>query len=515
MENMFIKADRDYMTNILDKLTFGELLIPEFQRDFVWEKRQMINLFDSIVKGFPIGSIILWSPQTDDFESFKTIGGVKIKVSNLPHYYVLDGRQRLTTLLSVLSDKGENKNSIYVDLNDFSIIGKGKSNPKLLRLCDAFDSYSIVDYIEKIKGLGLDETEVKKYADRAKKINKILMSYSIGYITVNGGGIDDAVEIFSRLNSQGTSISPDFMIQALTFNSKTHFKFGDAVREIQEELEMYNFSSLKRDVILKCVANYTQKAFIDAKTEDIIHLDNLPAVMEDVKRAIISAVKFLYIKCNVIDVKLLPYTYQLIMLALFFKENKEVNYREEELKKWFYYTSYTNYFTNTSLARIRANILEFEEFSRGFMDSPIDYSLEVDIERSWDTPISLGAVNTCCFALSQLHIKKHAQNVQLVPFAIPQTGKKRIFNTIWCTNKSQLKQLKSLFLGKKDLSDDELKPFGLNNKMLQLYRNRNFSKFAVERMALLTYTEKQYVKNAFGQISHIRYSINLVGLEKK
>ena len=511
---MFIKADRDYMTNILDKLTSGELLIPEFQRDFVWEKRQMIDLFDSIVKGFPIGSIILWSPQTDDFDSFKTIGGIEIETSSLTHCYVLDGRQRLTTLLSVLSDKGENKDLIYIDLNDFSIMGKGKSDPKLLRLCDAFDSYSIVDYIERIKGLGLDETDVKRYADRAKKINKILMSYSIGYITVNGGGIDDAVEIFSRLNSQGTTISPDFMIQALTFNSKTHFKFGDAVREIQEELEEYNFSSLKRDVILKCVANYTSKAFIDAKTEDIIHLDNLPTVMEDVKRTVVSAVKFLNRQCNVIDVKLLPYTYQLIMLALYFKENKETNNKEEELKKWFYYTSYTNYFTNTSLARIRGNILEFEKFSKGLLDSPIDYSSELSIERSWDTPISLGAVNTCCFVMSQLYIKKHTSDIQLVPFAIPQTGKKRIFNTIWCTNKSQIKRLRNVFTGKLLLTDEELKPFGLSNKMILLYKERKLADFLTERMVALTCIERNYVRNIIGSNCQVHYSMNLIDIRK-
>lgn len=510
MENMFIKADRDYMVTILDKLASGELVIPEFQRDFIWDKRQMVDLFDSIVKGFPIGSIILWSPQTDNFESFKNIGGVKVKTSNLPHSYVLDGRQRLTTLLSVLSDKGDNRDLIYIDLCDFSIIGKGKSDPKLLRLCDAYDSYSVVDYIEKIKNLGLEETDVRMYAERAKKINKILMSYSIGYITVYGGGIDDAVEIFSRLNSQGTSISPDFMIQALTFNSKTHFKFGDAIREIQEELEPYNFSTLKRDVILKCVANYTPKAFIDAKTEDIIHLDNLPDVMEDVKRTVVCAVKFLYNKCNVVDVKLLPYTYQLIMLALYFKENKEGNYKEEELIKWFYYTSYTNYFTNTSLARIRNDISVFEYYSKGLIEFPIDYSLELDIIRKWDAPISLGAVNTCCFALSQLRFKQHGKNVQLLPFVIPKTGKKRVFNTVWCTSKNQVKILKSVFGGQKTLSDDDLENYGLNNEMLQLYRKEKMEDFVNERMKLLVFHEKQYVKYVLGPQVRINYTFNLL-----
>lgn len=75
---MHIKAERDYMSTILEKVTNGEFLIPEFQRDFVWEKRQMIALFDSIIKGFPIGSIILWAPQNDEFDHINNIGGVTI-----------------------------------------------------------------------------------------------------------------------------------------------------------------------------------------------------------------------------------------------------------------------------------------------------------------------------------------------------------------------------------------------------------------------------------------------------
>lgn len=514
MENMYIKADRDYMTTILDKVADGKYLIPEFQRDFIWDKRQMIDLFDSIVKGFPIGSIILWSPQKDNFDSFDVIGGVKIKKSSLPHYYILDGRQRLTTLISVLSEKGENKDFIYVDLKDFTILGRGKNNPILLRLSDAFDSYAIVDYIERIKNLGLDESEVKEYAEKAKRLNRILISYQIGYIVVNGGGIDDAVEIFSRLNSQGTSISPDFMIQALTFNSKTHFKFGDAIKDIQEELDPYNFSSLKRDVILKCVGNYTQKAFIDARTEDIILLDNLPDVMNEVKRSVVSAVKFLYEECRVVDVKLLPYTYQLIMLALFFKENKTVGYRGDELRKWFYYTSYTNYFTNTSLARIRYDIYEFERFSSGLNEEPINYG-EVQIERAWNTPVSLGAVNTCCFVLSQLSLRKISRNMSLIPYAIPKTGKKRLFNTIWCVNKSQLKLLKSLFLGNKECSDEELQPFALDNEMLNLYQKGKIDDFATKRMVKLVVIEKQFIKDVLKTKQTIPYRIDMVGLQTK
>lgn len=498
MENMHIKAERDYMSTILEKVTNGEFLIPEFQRDFVWEKRQMIALFDSIIKGFPIGSIILWAPQNDEFDHINNIGGVTIEKCSNPRFYVLDGRQRLTTLLSVLSEKGDNCDSMYVDLNDFSILGKRNKDKKLLKLSSAFDSYAIVDYIESLKEQGCDDAETKVYADRAKKLNKILMSYEIGYITVNGGGIDDAVEIFSRLNSQGTNISPDFMIQALTFNSKTHFRFGDEIQEILDELDKYNFSSLKRDIILKCVANYTDKAFIDVKTEDIIKINDLPLVMQDVKRSVKEAVKFLYKECFVIDVKLLPYTYQLVMLALFFKHNKEVNIiQKEKLKKWFFYTSYTNYFTNTSLSNIRKDIDKFRLFSEENVFDPIDYNLSIsEVKRNGKDEIKLGSVSSCCFVLSSLSRLEASPKAKLIPFTIPNTGNKKVFNTIWCTSLSQRNQLDKCFKSKVEIQSEEwYAKFSLNCDLMALYRANNLIAFYKKRCRLLTDNETGFLND--------------------
>ena len=46
----------------------GLLRIPAFQRDFVWSFNDMLDLFDSLKKGFPIGSIMLWIPENNNFK---------------------------------------------------------------------------------------------------------------------------------------------------------------------------------------------------------------------------------------------------------------------------------------------------------------------------------------------------------------------------------------------------------------------------------------------------------------
>ena len=38
----------------------GEIRIPHFQRDFRWQRQDVVRLFDSIVRGYPVGSLLLW-----------------------------------------------------------------------------------------------------------------------------------------------------------------------------------------------------------------------------------------------------------------------------------------------------------------------------------------------------------------------------------------------------------------------------------------------------------------------
>lgn len=216
---MNILSDRDYIINILEKVKSGEYAVPQLQRDFVWSAKQVIDLFDSMMKGYPIGSLILWKPELAEFNCLNQLGGLSIeKYSSLERQYVLDGRQRLTALISSLCAGGAYFGNICINLEDMQIINvpTGRSRkPHILALGTAFDTYELVEYIEGLKQSLLPEDKIKRYVDQAKRINRILLSYELGFIRVIGGGIDDAVEVYSRLNSQTTQISPDYMLQAL------------------------------------------------------------------------------------------------------------------------------------------------------------------------------------------------------------------------------------------------------------------------------------------------------------
>ena len=62
------------ITELINDVKRGLIKIPQFQRNFIWSKEKAANLMDSIVKGYPIGTIILWKTK-------ETLRSVRIRRS--------------------------------------------------------------------------------------------------------------------------------------------------------------------------------------------------------------------------------------------------------------------------------------------------------------------------------------------------------------------------------------------------------------------------------------------------
>lgn len=99
------------IADAVKKVQVGDLVLPAIQREFVWEEPQIVRLFDSLLRGYPIGSFLSWkvAPQTaTDFRFYGFIRNYHEKdspycpVLDVPHertiIAVLDGQQRLTAL---------------------------------------------------------------------------------------------------------------------------------------------------------------------------------------------------------------------------------------------------------------------------------------------------------------------------------------------------------------------------------------------------------------------------------
>ena len=86
--------------DLLRDVEIGRIGLPDLQRQFVWKDSKVRDLLDSMLRGFPIGYVILWSAP-EDYENTKTIGNNE-KTFKKPDDLVIDGQQRLTSLLAAI-----------------------------------------------------------------------------------------------------------------------------------------------------------------------------------------------------------------------------------------------------------------------------------------------------------------------------------------------------------------------------------------------------------------------------
>ena len=99
-QELFERVDRK-VGNLLDDVINGRIGLPDLQRPFVWADAKVRNLFDSMMKGFPIGYVMLWASPAD-YTNTKSIG-VGEKEFKRPDDLVIDGQQRLTSLLAAMT----------------------------------------------------------------------------------------------------------------------------------------------------------------------------------------------------------------------------------------------------------------------------------------------------------------------------------------------------------------------------------------------------------------------------
>lgn len=409
MKNISIRPEREYLREIIKKMEMGLYVIPAFQRDFVWQQRQIIELFDSIIKGYPIGTLILWKPSGDSYR-IKNVVNDNIYEDNNKHVYILDGRQRLTSFYcSVLDyDNKPNKYNLYFNLEkeSFEFLSNKLDKDKSVLVSDVYDTFRMLGVLQQF--MEIEDIEKRNdYIKKVKELNTILQSYEIGEIELNDCSLDEAGEVFSRINSKGTDISKVEMLQAVSYKSPDDVLFAEEIKSIINDLEEFNFSDIRTDDLLNCCYRYINKYFFEDTNLKLLKEADLNEIVIRLRTDIHKTVDFLYNECNVLSYRHLPYTRQLIAICSFFSEVKNPTKEQlYEVKRWFYFTTANQSFQNSSLGNVRPLFYRFNRFLRGEVDTAIEYEV-VELDSNMDFKYSnSSALSNLIFMCTIENVKK-------------------------------------------------------------------------------------------------------------
>ena len=223
------------VNQLIEKIDTGELGLPELQRPFIWKDTKVRDLFDSMMRGYPIGYLMLWECPT--LEKKKTIG-IDVHSYESPRQVIIDGQQRLTSLYAVMKGKAVinskyDEKSIVISYcplkNKFEVGSQPtKADPEwIYNISDVFITTNItkliIGFIKKLddyrnsKGEMLSEDEQDLISENITALSN-LKQHTLPVFDIKANAEEEDVsEIFVRVNSGGVALKQnDFILTLLS-----------------------------------------------------------------------------------------------------------------------------------------------------------------------------------------------------------------------------------------------------------------------------------------------------------
>ena len=407
--------------HLITKVDSGFLGLPDLQRPFVWSDAKVRDLLDSMMRGYPIGYLMIWECPVQ--ENNRTIG-VNAHGYASPREVIIDGQQRLTSLYAIM--KGQKvinaqfkPKEIVISYNPvqnkFEVANSTTKNSVewIPNISSLFTSQSsrryINDFIDRLQeqrksnGVELSPLEEDTISNRIDTLIGF-KDYTLPVFSIKADADEEAVaEIFVRVNSGGTPLKQnDFILtllslywddgrkkienfskasltatsdaNATSFNSITAVNPQDVVRVVMAYA--FDRARLKYGYKLLRGAQFDKKGAVDISLREE-RFDTLKAKLPDVLN-VHSWHEFLKCIMNagylsrdlILSGNAIFYTYALYLIA---KHRFNAGYNENMhiTSLWFFYASLTSEYAGSfestvenhlNSIKLLTNFKEYKEF---------------------------------------------------------------------------------------------------------------------------------------------------------
>src|SRR3989338_3810369 len=215
MATVFKKVDYN-LSKLIADIHLGIIGLPDLQRPFVWKDTDVRKLFDSMYRGYPVGSFLFLANKIQ--VSDRQIG--TNQKQKYPDLTILDGQQRLTSLYAVLKNEQivrENYKKEYIEIafnpldENFEVPDASTPrNPVYIPSVSVLwhpdtNIFRFADqFIKRLKGSRevseIDENRIKDAINRLKALDNYPF---VAHELSSDISPEDAADIFVRINSSG------------------------------------------------------------------------------------------------------------------------------------------------------------------------------------------------------------------------------------------------------------------------------------------------------------------------
>ncbi|WP_458701343.1 DUF262 domain-containing protein [Sulfurospirillum sp. 1307] len=264
------------LQDLVSKIFKGEFHIPKFQRDFVWKSGDIESLGDSIIRGYPISSMLVMPINGTLQIGSSVLKNNEVQVQYNKGEYVLDGQQRITSiariflgfdpnkeyyfdLLSILVDRFPEDNILEDSWIKSRIVSQSNYNYSKISstFCKSFsttingDEKNTRQYNRFISGRAIienryaavinrflrkfedkKEEEIDKYTDYLNALLGSVGGYGIPITLISGDSdLSLVIRVFEKVNSTGKNLSLFDLINAKTFKKNSNSTDNEGLAE--------------------------------------------------------------------------------------------------------------------------------------------------------------------------------------------------------------------------------------------------------------------------------------------
>lgn len=348
------------IVKLAGKVLDGEILLPKYQRSFVWTAPQVLRLLDSVLRNYPIGSVLLWR-TTERLASEHNIAGLDIDHARPGRevQYILDGHQRLASIIGALHG-GEGIWDIAYDLNEGRFFHPSPETADGPHVVPMRSVPSAADLLERLAALPPESRE------KAAVLFQQFSNYQVPVVTLDGVEAEDTARIFERINSTGTAMSIVELARAGTWSED--FDLQEEIDRVLSVVDAKRFGQIDPKILLRTI---TAAAELGFDTKDLLPLQELSkqeirdAVFQ-VSKAAERAVDFLSTQIRIPSAAALPHHNQFAALVEIFRQlPKPSSEQYEAIRRWFWLTAGGEYFKGWTSSQMASDPEAIRAFASG------------------------------------------------------------------------------------------------------------------------------------------------------
>ena len=363
---------------LLDEIDSGKVILPSMQRDFVWSKEKIYALFDSLMRGYPIGTFMFWTLRKEEYDKFvfnkfvrdyveqkyKKPHGQKSDAVLSEYEAVLDGQQRITSLYMGIRGKysAHIRNKVWDDPNSFvdqflclnllfepedededyqfcfveeELINKllNDNSEYWMKVSDilALPEDSWFNFMNDLSTANPGKIPHAKLSAGTNMINKLRMAITrednVNYYKASDISLSKIVEIFVRVNDGGQKLdASDLMLSVASGIDSTQdvrLKINDAIDVITSESDSEEPLKVDKEMILTAGLLLTGAESVSLKKESSYSKQQMGLILSkwdeiiDAMANAVSYIEYIGFKCSKLTSKNLIYP-----IAFYFYKNK-------------------------------------------------------------------------------------------------------------------------------------------------------------------------------------------------